>query len=461
MYLLLGCGSVGYSVAKQIKSEVAIVEKSSERADLLESEGFRVIKGNFTTKTALKKAKLGKAKAVLILTSDPEVNKRAIEVVREINKEVPIIVRSNGLGEDFGEDVIVIEPFKLITDAVIRNLREVEIHRMFNRFKRIILETTRMAIVLQNNPDPDAIACGLTLKRIVEHFGKKAEIIYGDEIGHEENKALVNLLGIKLLNILEVDLRDFSHIALVDTAIPGENNPLPTNVVPDIVIDHHPVDMKKVKAKYIDIRPDVGATSTILTEYLVRFKIDITEELATVLLYGIKTDTQDFMRGATPEDLKAVVMLYPKANHEILAKIETPAMSAETLDVLAEAIRNRRIEGSVLLSNVGFIRNRDTLPQAADYLLNLEGISTVVVYGLAKDVIHVSGRNKDIRIHLGEVMERAFGEIGEAGGHARAAAAKIPLGLFGSVTDKDTLLKLANEAIIDRFLKALGMKKKE
>jgi len=461
MYLLLGCGSVGYSVAKQIKSEVVIVEKSSERADLLESEGFRVIKGNFTTKTALKKAKLGKAKAVLILTSDPEVNKRAIEVVREINKEVPIIVRSNGLGEDFGEDVIVIEPFKLITDAVIRNLREVEIHRMFNRFKRIILETTRMAIVLQNNPDPDAIACGLTLKRIVEHFGKKAEIIYGDEIGHEENKALVNLLGIKLLNILEVDLRDFSHIALVDTAIPGENNPLPTNVVPDIVIDHHPVDMKKVKAKYIDIRPDVGATSTILTEYLVRFKIDITEELATVLLYGIKTDTQDFMRGATPEDLKAVVMLYPKANHEILAKIETPAMSAETLDVLAEAIRNRRIEGSVLLSNVGFIRNRDTLPQAADYLLNLEGISTVVVYGLAKDVIYVSGRNKDIRIHLGEVMERAFGEIGEAGGHARAAAAKIPLGLFGSVTDKDTLLKLANEAIIDRFLKALGMKKKE
>lgn len=461
MYLLLGCGSVGYSVAKQIKSEVVIVEKSSERADLLESEGFRVIKGNFTTKTALKKAKLGKAKAVLILTSDPEVNKRAIEVVREINKEVPIIVRSNGLSENFGEDVIVIEPFKLITDAVIGNLREVEIHRMFNRFKRIISETTRMAIVLQNNPDPDAIASGLTLKRIVEHFGKKAEIIYGDEIGHEENKALVNLLGIKLLNILEVDLRDFSHIALVDTAIPGENNPLPTNVVPDIVIDHHPVDMRKVKAKYIDIRPDVGATSTILTEYLVRFKIDITEELATVLLYGIKTDTQDFMRGATPEDLKAVVMLYPKANHEILAKIETPAMSAETLDVLAEAIRNRRIEGSVLLSNVGFIRNRDTLPQAADYLLNLEGISTVVVYGLAKDVIHVSGRNKDIRINLGEVMERAFGEIGEAGGHARAAAAKIPLGLFGSVTDKDTLLKLANEAIIDRFLKALGMKKKE
>lgn len=461
MYLLLGCGSVGYEVARQIKQEVTIIEKSSERVKFLKSEGFNVIKGNFTTKAALKKAKIGKAKAILILTSNSETNKKAIGVIRGINKEVPIIVRSNGLDKELGEEVIVIEPSKVITEAIIGNLKEVEIHRKLNRFKAIILEAVKIAIVLQDNPDPDAIACGLALKRIVEHFGRKAEILYGGEVGHEENKALINLLGIKLVHISEVDLGNFSHIALVDTAIPGENNSLPPDITPDIIIDHHPTNTKKVKARYMDIRPEVGATSTILTEYLVRLKIDITEELATALLYGIKTDTQDFIRGATPKDLKAVVLLYPKADHDILAKVETPAMSAETLDVLAEAIKNRKIEGSILLSNVGFIRNRDTLPQAADYLLNLEGISTVIVYGLAKDVIHVSGRNKDIRINLGEVMEKAFGDIGEAGGHARAAAAKIPLGLFGSATDKDALLKLANEAIIDRFLKALGVEKKE
>jgi nanoRNase/pAp phosphatase (c-di-AMP/oligoRNAs hydrolase) len=183
---------------------------------------------------------------------------------------------------------------------------------------------------------------------------------------------------------------------------------------------------------------------------------ELTEELATVLLYGIKTDTQDFTRSTTPADLNSVALLYPKADHDLLAKIETPLMSSETLDVLGEAIKSRKIHGSYLLSNVGFIRDRDTLPQAADYLLKLEGISTVVVYGIGKDVIHISARNRDIRINLGEVMQKAFGDIGQAGGHATAAAAKISLGLFQSVKDKSSLLNLATEAVTDRFLKAVG-----
>jgi nanoRNase/pAp phosphatase (c-di-AMP/oligoRNAs hydrolase) len=155
-----------------------------------------------------------------------------------------------------------------------------------------------------------------------------------------------------------------------------------------------------------------------------------------------------------------VALLYSKADHDLLLKIETPLMSAETLDVLSEAIRNRKIRGSFLLTNVGFIRDRDTLPQAADYLLRLEGISTVLVYGIGEDVIHISGRNKDIRINLGEIMQKAFGNIGSAGGHATAAAAKIPLGLFGGVKDKDSLLKLAEEAITDRFFRAVGLEEK-
>lgn len=458
MYLLLGCGSIGHRVASHLKSNIVIIEKNKDKVKVLEDEGFRVIGGNFTTKAILKRAGIKDAKAVLILTKDSKLNRKAVEIVRNLNTEVPII--SFGDDGEFPSDVIVINPSDAIASIVLGKLEEIDEHKKFSKFRRILANCTRLAIVLQDNPDPDAIACGLALKRIAEHFDKSAEIMYGGEIGHEENKALVNMLGIKLIPISEVDLRDFSHIALVDTAIPGENNSLPRNAKVNIVIDHHPVDADRIKAEYVDIRSNVGAASTILTEYLLKLKIDIPEDIATALFHGIKTDTQNFTRGVTPEDLKALVVLYPKANHDLLAKIQTPSMSAETLDVLAEAIRNRKIEGSILLSNVGFIRNRDTLPQAAEYLLNLEGISTVIVYGLAKDVVHLSGRNKDIRINLGEMMEKAFGDIGEAGGHARAAAAKIPLGLFGSVTDKETLLKLADEAIMDRVLKVFGVKKK-
>jgi len=298
----------------------------------------------------------------------------------------------------------------------------------------------------------------VTLKRITEKMGKGADIIYGGEIGHEENKALINLLGIELIPIAKIkDIKDYSKVALIEASIPGRNNSLPKEIRPNIIIDHHPYDPAAVSADYIDIRPEVGATSTILTEYLTELDFEISEELATLLLYGIKTDTADFTRGTTPRDLQAVALLYPKASQDLLTKIETPLMSSETLDVLSEAIKKRRIIGSLLLANVGLIRDRDTLPQAADYLLRLEGVSTVLVYGLSEDVVHISGRNKDTRINLGDAMGQAFGEIGEAGGHASAAAAKINLGLFGSAKDKGPLLRLAEEAITDRFLKVIGI----
>jgi nanoRNase/pAp phosphatase (c-di-AMP/oligoRNAs hydrolase) len=60
-------------------------------------------------------------------------------------------------------------------------------------------------------------------------------------------------------------------------------------------------------------------------------------------------------------------------------------------------------------------------------------------------------------MNIGEVIQRAFGDIGSAGGHQRMAAAQIPLGIFVGIKDKATLLKLTNEAITRRFLAAVGV----
>jgi nanoRNase/pAp phosphatase (c-di-AMP/oligoRNAs hydrolase) len=470
MYVILGCGTAGYLAASKLqeqKKSLLIIDKDDKRIETLKERNFEnVIKGDITDVATLKAANVDKAEAVLILTTDVELNKRAAKAVRTLNEEVPIILRAgkDSTADEFRKlDIdVVVYPTVVVAEEAIKSLKELGLRKKLKLLQKIIKEAPKgVAIVTQDNPDPDAIASALSLKQIVEHLGNKAEIIYGGEIGHEENRALVNLLGITLIPIAKVrDLRDYSKIALIEASIPGENNSLPKNITPDIVIDHHPVDESRVVAVYKDIRPEVGATSTILTEYLTHLNIEITPELATALLYGIKTDTNDFTRGTTSDDLQAVALLYSKADHDLLLKIETPLMSAETLDVLSEAIRNRKIRGSFLLTNVGFIRDRDTLPQAADYLLRLEGISTVLVYGIGGDVIHISGRNKDIRINLGEVMQKAFGNIGSAGGHATAAAAKIPLGLFGGVKDKDSLLKLAEEAITDRFFRAVGLEEK-
>ncbi|NVL91600.1 MAG: NAD-binding protein [Desulfobacterales bacterium] len=467
MYVILGSGTAGYYAASRLKDtgyQVTLVDSKPERIEALREMGFdNVVEGDITSVDLLRKIDVEKAKGVLILTTDLDLNIEVAKAVREISTDVPLILRAGkqdtsesfkGLGIDE-----IIYPTTAVVERAIKSLEELELKGNLKRLSAMIQEAAKgIAIVTQDNPDPDAIASAVTLKRITEKMGKGADIIYGGEIGHEENKALINLLGIELIPIAKIkDIKDYSKVALIEASIPGKNNSLPKEIRPDIIIDHHPYDPAGVSADYIDIRPEVGATSTILTEYLTELDFEISEELATLLLYGIKTDTADFTRGTTPRDLQAVALLYHKASQDLLTKIETPLMSSETLDVLGEAIKKRRIIGSLLLANVGLIRDRDTLPQAADYLLRLEGVSTVLVYGLSEDVVHISGRNKDTRINLGEAMGQAFGEIGEAGGHASAAAAKINLGLFGSAKDKGPLLRLAEEAITDRFLKVIGI----
>ena len=140
--------------------------------------------------------------------------------------------------------------------------------------------------------------------------------------------------------------------------------------------------------------------------------------------------------------------------------MEGPAISTETLDVLGTAIKNRQIYSSFLISFAGFITNRDVLPQAADFLLRLEGISTVLVFGIHKDCVYISARNKDVRINIGEVLKNAFGDVGSAGGHAHAGGGQISLGIFGDISDKEALAKLVTEAIKKRFLNALGVEVK-
>jgi nanoRNase/pAp phosphatase (c-di-AMP/oligoRNAs hydrolase) len=135
----------------------------------------------------------------------------------------------------------------------------------------------------------------------------------------------------------------------------------------------------------------------------------------------------------------------------------SPSLSQETLDVLGKAIRNRKIKSGYLFTDVGYIRNRDALPQAADLLISLEGVNTALVYGISDEAVVMSARNRDVRLHIGNVLREAFGDIGDAGGHPNMAAATIPLQYFSRVKDKEELLTLIMDPLIARFAALVGL----
>jgi len=281
-------------------------------------------------------------------------------------------------------------------------------------------------------------------------------VCYYGEITHQENRAFVNLLEFDLRNLERgVDLSEFDCFALVDHSRPGVNDGLPEDTPIDIVIDHHPPRMP-VEARFVDLRSEVGATSTLLVDYLRALDIAPSEAIATGLLFGIRVDTDEFTREVCAADFEAAAFLQPAADLGTLERIESPSMSAETLEIIARAISNRERHGPVLVSGVGTLSNRDALAQAADRLLNLEDVTTTFVYGLADETVYVSARARGTDIDLGETLRDAFDQIGSAGGHADMAGAQLPVGLLDAADDaEETLTGVADPFVTDRFLEAI------
>jgi nanoRNase/pAp phosphatase (c-di-AMP/oligoRNAs hydrolase) len=471
MYAILGSGRIGLALAKELETRsknIILMDNDSAKVETLTEQNLNAVHGNIDNLDALSSLDFQHIESYFIMSSDIEANKNALNFIRKKAPNAQIVIRVSNYQqkeemEAAGADLVVIPsnlPIKAIASAIVQYIEKMKSVKLAQELKKLIqtVGDGKLAIIVHDNPDPDAISSAMGLKEIANSVDVKADILYIGVIGHHENKAFVNLLDVEISQSKDFKPSDYKKIALIESSAPGVNNLLPQGTKVSIVIDHHQANIEDVEAEYKDIRPNMGATATIMTKYLQELEIPVKTELATALLYGIKVDTDDFKRNTDPADLTAAAYLFPLANQDILNRLETPSKSTESIDILGEAIKNRQIKGSYLISNVGTIRDRDTLAQAADYLLTLEGITTTLIFGLGEDTIYVSGRSRDDRINIGKILADAFGSD-KAGGHAMLAGAQIPLGVFSGTKDKQTLLKLADEAIVKRFLTVIGMLK--
>jgi nanoRNase/pAp phosphatase (c-di-AMP/oligoRNAs hydrolase) len=464
-YAILGCGSVGHAVAEELADEgkdVLIVDKDEGRVEALRDQDLDARQSDIRDERIPEV--VADRDVVLILSSEVEANAAAIENIRAASGDQFIIARaSDPVSTDALTEAganVVINPSTVIADSALRALESGELEYKSRQLTEVIDGTeNRMAIHILRSPDPDSVASAVALQTIAETRGVDADIVYEGEIAHQENRAFVNLLGIELLSADDTEDQEYDTVALIDYAKGGDRaSELDRDV--DIIVDHYDHDHEG-DADFTDVRPNLSSTSTILTKYIQELDITPDAEVATALLYGIRAETLDFKRDTTPADLTAAAYLYPFADHDTLDQVESPSMSAETLDVLADAITNREVEGSYLVSNAGFIHDQDSLSQAAQHLLNLEGVTTTAVFAISDDIIYLTARSKDIRVDIGQVLTDAFDEIGEVAGHSTEATVEIPLGIFTGIEisddNRETLLELTEEAVKKKFFEALGV----
>jgi nanoRNase/pAp phosphatase (c-di-AMP/oligoRNAs hydrolase) len=326
-----------------------------------------------------------------------------------------------------------------------------------------------LLIALRGHPDPDGIASALAQAHIAQRVGvAKTTIAYCHELSHRENRALVKLLNVemkKMRNVADLpEAADF--IALVD-AHDADPDMIGLDGIETLtIVDHHRAHVPP-RARFIDMRNDVGATATIFVEYLqelfpLSVESDDDRRVATALMHGLATDTDDFSL-ARNMDFKAAAQLAEICDRDLLQDLSRRLIAPSAMDVIARALAALVVRRNFAMSGVGFVSEseRDTIAQAADFLIRREDIDTVVVYGIVGDrFIEGSLRTHSPSVDPALWIEQAFGhdERGKAygGGRRDKGGFRIPIGFLGRATDRAQLWALVEHAARQALLKQLG-----
>jgi nanoRNase/pAp phosphatase (c-di-AMP/oligoRNAs hydrolase) len=295
------------------------------------------------------------------------------------------------------------------------------VEKLKKLLERVEAEDT-VAILI--NADPDAMSSAMALQRLFWRRVKKTWVFRTNVIKRADNLAMIKLLNIKQQHSRKLNPARISKWVIVDSQ-PQHNEAL-SKFRFDIIIDHHPPDPGSV-APFVDIREDYGATATMMTEYLRAAKITPSPRLATALFYGIKTDTDNFVRASIPNDINAFRYLYPYANIPIVKMIESSEMTRKSLTSFRTALENLVFFRDKAYIHMGKVNDPDILVILADFFLKLVESTWCIVSGVYGQKLIVIFRHAGFRLDAGKVAQKLFGQWGSAGGHKSAARAEIPI----------------------------------
>jgi len=305
-----------------------------------------------------------------------------------------------------------------------------------------------LLIYMHDNPDPDAMAAAMGIKHLVEcTTDLSATLALGGIVGRAENRAMVEKLRVPLVPAEVLNTDHFDTIAIVDSQPGTGNNSLPPERKVDIIVDHHPARGDSAQARWCDIRPQLGATSTIVLQYLRELNIPLHTSLATALFYAIRSETRDLGREATAAEREAYLFLIPMVDHHLMFRIQQPKLPSQYYEALDRALRMAQVWGDIITVNLGVIAYPDLVAEVADLLLDYEGAQFVLCCGRFGKQIYLSMRTEPSQRRAGELMRQLIGGDGSSGGHGTTAGGR----LFAPVTS-DVELHKVYENLVYRLL---------
>jgi len=261
---------------------------------------------------------------------------------------------------------------------------------------------------------------------------------------------MVRLLKIPVSSLENVRLWKNAKFALVDTQPESGNHSLPEGAQVVMVFDHHP-PKKPMRSSFHHVCEDLGATSTLMFDYLQEAGIEINWRLATALAYALITETQDLGREARRDDIRVYQKLIPKVRLRLLSNIKYPVLPHDYFQTLGKALNHTYYYKNIVVTRLGPVNSTDMIHQMADLFLRFERRSWSLCIGWNSDYINLSLRSNNMRARCGKMIAKLVKGKGAAGGHDMVAGGRINC---NGMPEKEKIK--TEELVISRFLRALG-----
>lgn len=323
--------------------------------------------------------------------------------------------------------------------------------QLLNFIKERGSEFSPLLIMAHDYPDPDALATADALAYLAQNGANmKSKIVYGGSIGRGENKAMVRQLRMPVYKLSKADLRQYPYVALIDTQKEFDNHSCPSKKRVAIILDQHP-SVKPPEADLAIVNPNCGATSIIVTKALLISGLEIPKRIATALVYGILSDTQNLNRVESQEIIDIYLDILPYCDMKVLTRIQNPAKPQAFFKTLRYALNEAKVCRGLVVAHLGFIKHPDLVSEIADFILGSHVATRALCTGRYLDKLHISFRTRRPNDDAPKILRSAVEDPSNAGGHDSIAGGNFKV----SSDSASPLWAEKEETLTRRLLKKL------